>query len=248
MKIRFNIKGETLVETIIALSILAVGITVASTVVLNSIRNLTNAKNRVVAVNIAREGIEAVRSIRDTNWLFYSDRRRQCWNHDPSKGACDGTYSIAPGTYIVYKSSDKSWRLLAESPFFDLTPLSLMDMDPDIDSDNADKDNDEHTNTNDDPDFYNHRVPAPFSNYGTWVKATPYSRYVTIEYLSNAPILPYPNDSIKDLGTWTTTGDQETYNRMRVTSVVKWKLGINDFTTELETILTDHLGREDLET
>ncbi|NJP03859.1 hypothetical protein HC823_01100, partial [Candidatus Gracilibacteria bacterium] len=39
----------------------------------------TNVKNRIIALNIAREGIEAVRSIRDTNWLKYSGDRRNKW-------------------------------------------------------------------------------------------------------------------------------------------------------------------------
>lgn len=247
MKLRFNIKGETLIETIIALSILAVGISVSSTVVLNSIRNLTNAKNRVISVNIAREGIEAVRSIRDTNWLFYSDRRRQCWNHDPSAGVCDGLASIPPGTYIVYMSSDKSWRLLATDPVADAAALSLslMDIDPDVNSNTANGDADPTNDT----DFYNHEVTGLPVNLGTKVKTTPYKRYVTIEYLPNRPLAP-PNDSITDPFVWSTMppSDQEKYNRMRVTSVVSWQLGGNPFITQLETILTDHLGREDLET
>ncbi|HDL90556.1 MAG TPA: hypothetical protein ENG14_06605, partial [Thermodesulforhabdus norvegica] len=112
MKRRLNIKGETLAETIIALSILAMGITMAGTVIMNSMRNLANAKNRVIAVNIAREGVEAVRGIRDTNWLLYSDKRRQCWNNDPKVFPCDGTSPIPPGTYIVYKHAPEgSWHL-----------------------------------------------------------------------------------------------------------------------------------------
>lgn len=263
MKLRFNIKGETLAETIIALSILAIGISVSSTVVLNSIRNLSNAKNRVIAVNIAREGIEAVRSVRDTNWLFYSDRRRECWNHDPSKGICDGSLSIEPNTYIVYKHSPEgSWRLqpadeneaidssvpLDGDPAndLDLVSLSLVDIDTNIDSDGLDPDN-SGDGLNDDTDMYNHRLPSVVDPFGAFVKNAIFSRYITIEYLPNRPFPP-PNDSIKAPAIWATTADKETYNRMRITSVVSWQLGGNLFVTQLQTILTDHLGREDLET
>jgi len=139
MKFPRNNKGETLAETIIALSILAIGITVASTIIINSMRNLTNAKNRVTAVNIAREGIEAIRNIRDTNWLFYSDRRRTCWNHDPdlANSPCTGITPILPGIYIVYKDVNNSWQLesadinhLADGP--DNDSILENDLDPDI--------------------------------------------------------------------------------------------------------------------
>jgi len=76
-------RGETLAETIIALAILTIGITLASTMMASSMRNMHSSKNRVIAVNIAREGIEAVRNIRDTNWLKFSSHRRDCWNHLP---------------------------------------------------------------------------------------------------------------------------------------------------------------------
>jgi type II secretory pathway pseudopilin PulG len=82
-KITGNKRGETIAETIIALVILTVGITLASGMMASSMRNMHSSKNRVIAVNIAREGIEAVRNIRDTNWLKFSGHRRDCWNHMP---------------------------------------------------------------------------------------------------------------------------------------------------------------------
>lgn len=266
MKRRLNIRGETLAETIIALSILAIGITMASTVIMNSMRNLANAKNRVIAVNIAREGIEAVRSIRDTNWLLYSDKRRQCWNHDPASGvACDGLNPIPPGTYIVYKFQDGSWHLqLADTnPSLDsdippdgvpdndleLIALSLVDIDININSDGVGGDND-------DLDMYNHMVAGVTTPFGTQVKDTPYSRHVVIEYLENKPDIATapsnitaPLDSINTADEWDdvdTAGELGTLNRMRVSSVVSWYRGGISYTAELKTILTDHLGREDL--
>ncbi len=269
MKRRLNIRGETLAETIVALSILAIGITMASTVIMNSMRNLSNAKNRVVAVNIAREGVEAVRGIRDTNWLLYSDKRRQCWNHDPSIVVCDPPSPIPPGTYIVYKHIDKSWRLqLADANLLleldpdldddfdvdndlDLVPLSLVDIDVTINSDGL-------NGNDDDLDMYNHMnvadgVDDPF---GTEVKSTSYSRYIVIEYLENQPDITsfpskkdLPEDSINTLDEWDDVeivGNLYTLNRMRVTSVVTWTNRGLPYSVDLKTVLTDHLGREDL--
>lgn len=261
-KRRLNSKGETLAETIIALSILAIGITVASTTILNSIRNLTNAKDRVIAINIAREGIEAVRNIRDTNWLFYSDKRRQCWNNMPGSDGCDGNTPVLPGTYIIYKHSDQSWHLQPadENPGIDsngdgipnndldLINLSLVDIDKTFDSD-------QDGNPANDLDFYNHKNANVNSPMGTEIRQTPFSRYVVIEYLENNPdplsapsnISP-PNDSINTLNEWNDgKTDKDALNRIRVTSVVGWKTSGTAHTAELKTILTDHLGRENLE-
>ena len=262
MRIFRNSRGETLAETIIALSVLAIGITIASTVIINSIRNLTNAKSRVTAINIAREGIEAVRNIRDTNWLYYSDRRRQCWNHNPSEGACDGAHPIIPGVYIVYKDTDHRWKLYPADPDFDnddsdsdlidnndvdpsLTLLSLVDIDLGLDSNN-------NTDNEDDLDMYNPDpaiIPAPFPGaLGKFVRTTPFSRYITIEYLENVPggdsTVDDPPDAVNSKSEWD-GADQPTLNRMRITSTVEWTRRATH-AAELTTIITDHLGRENL--
>jgi type II secretory pathway pseudopilin PulG len=262
-KRKLNIRGETLTETIIALSIMAIGITIASTVILNSMRNLTNAKNRVTAINIAREGIEAVRNIRDTNWLYYSDKRRQCWNHDPSAGDCDGLSPIPPDTYVVYKHTDQSWRLeLADENIgidsdldgifdndLDLVDLSLVDIE------NINVDSDGNGDPADDEDFYNHKHLSLVNALGAELKLSRFTRYIVIEYLENKPdsgSLPSrvsePSDSINTEVEWTDgTITQSELNRMRVTSVVGWEQKGAQHTAELMTIITDHLGREDLQ-
>jgi len=261
---KLNIKGETLAETIIALSILSIGITISSMVILNSMRNLIVAKQRVIAVNIAREGIEAVRSIRDTNWLLYSDRRRQCWNHDPNVvAACDGSNPITPDTYIVYKHDPEgSWRLqladanlLADSPLnpdgnttneLDLVELSFVDVDTGTNSDSldADRDGDED---DDDSDMYNHMHSGVTDPFGELVAYAPFSRYIVIEYIENQPTLP--SDSIDTPAEWIALDpitERPLLNRMRVTSVVEWTRKGITHSVELKTIITDHLGREDL--
>jgi len=107
---RNNIRGEALLETVIAFITLAIGVTIAGMIMGSSLRNMQNAKNRVMAVNLAREGIEAVRNVRDTNWLKFHSKRRACWNNMPSVDPdenCVGSTpiwpGIWPGRYIVYK-------------------------------------------------------------------------------------------------------------------------------------------------
>jgi len=110
LKLTHQMKGEALIETLIAMGVLAIGITIAGQIMGTSLRNVNNSKNRVIAVNIAKEGLEAIHNVRDTNWLRYSGKKRECWNHEPAEDPADpcpdtmgNDLSIEPGRYIVYK-------------------------------------------------------------------------------------------------------------------------------------------------
>lgn len=72
-------RGESLVEVIIAITILTTVFAGVFTTLMKASAANTNVINRTVALNIAREGVEAVRNIRDTNWLKYSGDRRKKW-------------------------------------------------------------------------------------------------------------------------------------------------------------------------
>lgn len=71
--------GESLVEVLIAVVIVMIFLTGILTMLHQSIFLNENIRMRVMAVNLAREGIEGVRHIRDTNWLAYSGNRREKW-------------------------------------------------------------------------------------------------------------------------------------------------------------------------
>ncbi len=272
IKKKYN-RGETLIETIIALSILSITITISGMIVGNSMQNLNQAKDRIIAVNLAREGIEAVRSIRDSNRLYYSDKKRECWNNNPNN-TCDGTNLIPPGIYIVYKHTDGSWHLYSADN--DLNndgsdtdgildndvdanhiQLSWVDADTAVDSDNADEDNNDTTGNDDDLDLYNHKYTNIAGNsFGYEVKKSRFSRLIVIEYLENNPdsttapsnINP-PTDSINTLNEWNdSSNEKDKLNRIRISSIVKWTKKNLEHQAKLETIITDYFGREDLET
>ena len=61
--------GFTLVEAVVAVGVIAVGFTGALISLAQSSAQATNLRNRTVAYQLAGEGIELVRNIRDTNWL-----------------------------------------------------------------------------------------------------------------------------------------------------------------------------------
>lgn len=61
-------KGFTLLETIIAVAILATGIVASLTLISKSIQSVSLSQNRLIATYLANEGMELVRNIRDNNW------------------------------------------------------------------------------------------------------------------------------------------------------------------------------------
>lgn len=79
MKKHFRSRGETIIEILVAMTVLTLIITSTYSVLLRATKTNTNIKNRIIALNIAREGLEGVRNIRDTNWLRYSGDRRNKW-------------------------------------------------------------------------------------------------------------------------------------------------------------------------
>ncbi|MBT3349147.1 hypothetical protein HN954_04180 [bacterium] len=109
-KLRKKNPGESLLEVMIALVILGtVLIGVFSVLTRTSAAN-ANIKNQIVALNLAREGIEAVRNIRDTNWLKFSGDRRNRWLC--LDNAC--AEKITAGNYTTEFDSGENRYLLFE--------------------------------------------------------------------------------------------------------------------------------------
>ena len=63
-----NKQGFTLLEVLLALSVLSVGIMAAFTLALANLNTARDNYQRIRAANLAREGLELARNVRDTNW------------------------------------------------------------------------------------------------------------------------------------------------------------------------------------
>ncbi len=62
-------EGMTLIEMLVSLVVLTVGLIPIFSVIVSSSNLATRAKNNLIAANLAQEGIEVVRAIRDKAWL-----------------------------------------------------------------------------------------------------------------------------------------------------------------------------------
>lgn len=74
-----NKRGNSIIEIMVVVIILTTGI-IGTYGILNSGQRLSiTSENRIKAINIAREWIEAVENIRDTNWIKFSSDYEHCW-------------------------------------------------------------------------------------------------------------------------------------------------------------------------
>ncbi len=66
---RMNQRGQGLLEAIIGIGVIIAGTVGTVTLIMATIKAGRSTNNQVVAASLAREGIEVVRNLRDTNWL-----------------------------------------------------------------------------------------------------------------------------------------------------------------------------------
>ena len=85
--------GLSLIEVIVAIGIIVTALGGSLVLISKSVGRLSIPRNKIVAANLAAEGIEVVRNIRDSNWL------------DPASVSWDD--GLSPGIYHVdYNSVD----------------------------------------------------------------------------------------------------------------------------------------------
>lgn len=76
-------RGFGMLEMVIALGILMMGVIGFSTLTMATIVTSRTSELRIVAANLAREGIEVARNIRDSNWLkIDAGQAGVSWNKD----------------------------------------------------------------------------------------------------------------------------------------------------------------------
>ena len=113
-------KGFTLIEALVALVILTIALGPALLLASNLSATASIVKNNLIAANLAQEGVEVVRALRDTNWFtpgasFDSNLAdgvyRVEWDSDslislgsnPLLKVNNGLYNYAAGADTVFK-------------------------------------------------------------------------------------------------------------------------------------------------
>lgn len=108
--------GMVLTEALVAIATLAMGVIALGTITQNSIGTTILAKDYLVARGLAKEGEEAVKNIRYTNWMLKA-ANKNCWLRiNPSNLADPNCGSLATAnSYYVATLNGGVWTLKSES-------------------------------------------------------------------------------------------------------------------------------------
>ena len=115
--------GQTLIETVVAIFVLVVGLITASGLAISSFQSTDLASKQIVATALARQGIEAVKNIRDSNWQ--NGTLSDCSATMTSGQFCyanwlgSGVTALAAGTYAVKNNGGAvdPWSLSATGTY-----------------------------------------------------------------------------------------------------------------------------------
>jgi type II secretory pathway pseudopilin PulG len=102
-------KAESLIETLVAITVIVIATTSALSVMRTALRGNELIGNKVVAINLAEEAFEALKNLRDTNYLLFSSDPDECWDKiNPTDVlTCSSTTALTDG-YTYYLTQNFS--------------------------------------------------------------------------------------------------------------------------------------------
>lgn len=199
-KIKHTRIGESLVEVILAIFVVGIGVGVATTLIVTALESNNFSRDNLIAMNLATEGIEAVRSIRDSNWLKYSFDREHCWNLMPTSPCTAPYQKILSNHYIPYLDANNVWQISASAN-------GALDLESNNDAVN---------------NLYQLKIVNLF---GAGQNGTNF--YVPQQVPCVAPCIPVPDDreNLRFYRMITTTNEPDDNNvqAIKVESLVEWK-------------------------
>lgn len=135
--------AESLIETLIAITVIVLATTAALSVLRTSQAGNEVIGEKVLALDLAEEGLEALRNLRDTNYLLFASDPDECWDKIEITDVADCATASATNTitdgYSYYLTRDYAststtmfaWNLNQLTSTSTQGYLSLYDMDLD---------------------------------------------------------------------------------------------------------------------
>ena len=107
--------GASLIEIMAMIAVLGLAVTAMFSTVIGGIYFARDSESRVKAINLAREGIEWVTNLRNTNWLRFSSDQTNCWKVQWYAAGCIGdslsaTPRLAVASYVLINTNG-AWYL-----------------------------------------------------------------------------------------------------------------------------------------
>jgi type II secretory pathway pseudopilin PulG len=107
-----RLRAETLLEVIVSVFVVALGSAAATSLVVSALQTNALSRDNLIALNLATEGIEAMRNIRDSNWIKYAYDKENCWNMKSDQDSCKDMYLISASNYtLLLDTSTMRWKL-----------------------------------------------------------------------------------------------------------------------------------------
>lgn len=115
--------GQSLLELVVAIGIINVGLFSVWHLSFSNFNAEREAQDRVIATNLAREGIEIIKNIRDSNWLA-ADENNACPHNVTPDNPCqwDSGLTGEDSTAIILKAFSET-----ENVYLDFGPDFLVD-------------------------------------------------------------------------------------------------------------------------
>ncbi len=117
---KINKKASSMIEAIVITLIITMWMVWMFKIYTESIKLSIATKNRIIAIQIAREWIEAMESIRWSNWILYSSDYKNCWNTLNYNWSCINNAwiwtDIQNNTSYVLKNDPSNRWILEEKP------------------------------------------------------------------------------------------------------------------------------------
>lgn len=116
-------KATSIIEAIVVLLIIVTWVTWMYNLFNRSSHLSNSINNKIQAIQIAKQWIEAMTNIRDTNWIRFSSDYKNCWNTDINKHPVNDNclwknntnYDIISWSYIVFRNNNNSWNLKSKT-------------------------------------------------------------------------------------------------------------------------------------
>ena len=123
MRIR-SIKATSIAEAMVVMLIIVTWVTWMYKIYSESIKLSNSTANKIQAIQIAKQWIEAITNIRDTNWLLFSSDYKNCWNTLNYNAWC--IWESSPvlfehnEKYKIFSDSNNRWVM--EAPWLAINP------------------------------------------------------------------------------------------------------------------------------
>lgn len=112
-----SVPAESIIESIIAITVIVIGTAAALSMLRTSVDGNELLGEKEQAIHLALEGLDAVKNIRDSNYLLHADSADSCWNtYGATVSDCsDGTAYDSSLVYSFirdYASSSLDWSVV----------------------------------------------------------------------------------------------------------------------------------------